>query len=51
MFLKRIPYLVDNHMFQYFLQIVPTKVDTSFSTVETYQYAATESVSTIGNDS
>lgn len=32
-----------NHMYQYFLQVVPTKVDTTFSVVDTYQYAATES--------
>jgi len=36
----------DNHMYQYFLQVVPTKVDTTFSVVDTYQYAATESVCT-----
>jgi len=32
-------------MYQYFVQVVPTKVDTTFSTVDTYQYAATENVS------
>ena len=35
---------LDNHMYQYFLQVVPTKVDTTFSAVDTYQYAATENV-------
>jgi len=35
----------DNHMYQYFLQVVPTNVDTTFSSLDTYQYAATENVS------
>ena len=31
-------------MYQYFVQIVPTKVVTFFSEVDTYQYAYTEKV-------
>jgi hypothetical protein len=39
-----------HHMYQYFLQVVPTKVDTMFSTVNTFQYAATESNRSISHD-
>lgn len=38
-----------SHMYQYFLQVVPTKVDTTFSSVDTYQYAATENNRTISH--
>ncbi|XP_064634908.1 endoplasmic reticulum-Golgi intermediate compartment protein 2-like isoform X2 [Lineus longissimus] len=30
------------HMFQYFVEVVPTKVETTQANVETYQFAATE---------
>lgn len=33
-----------SQVFQYFLEVVPTVVQTSFSDVETYQYAVTEKV-------
>ena len=32
-------------MFQYFIQVVPTEVDTASKQVSTYQYSLTESVS------
>ena len=32
-------------MYQYFVQIVPTRIVTTFSALETYQYAYTEKVS------
>lgn len=36
-----------SHLFQYFVKVVPTIVDTRFSSVETYQYAVTERNRTI----
>ena len=35
----------DYHMYQYFVQVVPTDVKTRLSQVDTYQYAVTERVS------
>ena len=35
----------DYHMFQYFIQVVPTKVATGQANRDTYQYAVTEKVS------
>ncbi|KAI0235203.1 Endoplasmic reticulum-Golgi intermediate compartment protein 2 [Lamellibrachia satsuma] len=35
------------HMFQYFIQVVPTEVDTTLKHVSTYQYSVTESNRTI----
>lgn len=35
----------DYHMFQYFIQVVPTNVKTTFSSLNTFQYAVTERVS------
>ena len=35
----------DYHMFQYFIQVVPTDVKTNQAKVDTYQYAVTEKVS------
>ena len=32
-------------MFQYFIQVVPTEVDTALKQMSTYQYSVTESVS------
>lgn len=37
-------FLLGSQIFQYFLEVVPTVVQTSFSNVETYQYAVTEQV-------
>ncbi|CAH1787324.1 unnamed protein product [Owenia fusiformis] len=39
------------HMFQYFIQVVPTKVHTSHTNLETYQYAVTERNRTINHSS
>ena len=40
-------YFADYYMYQYFIQVVPTKVDTSISNIDTYQYAVTERVSNV----
>lgn len=39
----------NNHMFQYFVQVVPTSVETRFSHSRTFQYAATEQNRTISH--
>lgn len=39
----------NNHMFQYFVQVVPTLVETKFSNANTFQYAATEQNRTISH--
>ncbi len=35
---------IGSQIFQYFLEVVPTVVQTSYANVETYQYAVTERV-------
>ncbi|CAF2599562.1 unnamed protein product [Rotaria sp. Silwood2] len=40
-----------SQIFQYFLEVVPTVVQTSYSNVETYQYAVTEKTRTIDHNS
>lgn len=35
----------DYHIFQYFIQVVPTEVRTYAASVDTYQFAVTERVS------
>ena len=37
-------HLPGSQIFQYFLEVVPTDVQTSYANVETYQYAVTEKV-------
>jgi hypothetical protein len=37
-------YFKGSQIFQYFLEVVPTVVQTSYANVETYQYAVTEKV-------
>jgi hypothetical protein len=39
----------NSHMFQYFIQVVPTIVDTTFSEMSTFQYSATEQNRTISH--
>ena len=37
-------YILDFHIFHYFMQVVPTKVFTTLHNVDTFQYAVTEKV-------
>ena len=37
-------YFIGSQIFQYFLEVVPTVVQTRYANVETYQYAVTEQV-------
>ena len=39
-----VDYISDYHLFQYFMKIVPTKVETYSNQVDTYQYSVTERV-------
>ena len=36
---------LENYMYQYFIQIVPTEIDTLLNKIDTCQYSVTESVS------
>lgn len=37
-------------MIMYYVEVVPTDIETSFSHVKTYQYSVKENVRLIGND-
>lgn len=43
------PFLLDNQMFQYFITIVPTKLQTYKVSADTHQYSVTERVQTALN--
>ena len=42
--MKMLLVVSDYQMYQYFIQVVPTKVNTAWNSFDTYQYAVTEKV-------
>ena len=37
--------VVDHHIYQYYVKVVPTKVNTRYARADTYQFSVTERVS------
>ena len=40
--------VVDHHIYQYYVKVVPTKVNTRYARADTYQFSVTERVSDNG---